>query len=506
MAIQWGPYEGHLRVGISADIQPENPSFNDTTVDIVWRFYVDSDGWSFNDDQTLNWSAEDFGGGSVPFSNNSSGGAILVKTQRVTYTVFFPEQAGDRVENASCDLTGAYNGATPSKSLNVTKPERPPKPPDDDLNTNVDSISTDDASVNWSQPAINGSSIDNYHVQVDNNSGFGSPTYNNSSIGSGARTVDVNGLNPDTKYYYRVRAKNSAGWGGWSATKSFTTGAASPTTPGAPTVLTRNPTSLQWGWEASDPRGGGALTYTIEISTVSNFSTIVDSATSGNESHIFSGLTAGTTYYARVRAANSGGTSNWSGTGTGTTIAQPDYNDPGPLAQQVVSLGEAVADKLVHLGMSTMRGKTAGVTIPSGAGVVDLAFGTLIADRGPDHPTWDSGNNQFVIQYPGTYRIEFGFRWDEDADAEYTQVMECLVNGDNLPQSSVAKGGAITGTVNANTASTALFRYLVIERQLDVGDTVGFTVNTFDLASSMVQPSNALTDLFSYVRITMVGF
>ncbi len=61
-----------------------------------------------------------------------------------------------------------------------------------------------------------------YHVQVDDDRAFGSPTVNNSSVASGSTTLQTPALANGT-YYWRARAKRSDGsWGGWSATSTFT--------------------------------------------------------------------------------------------------------------------------------------------------------------------------------------------------------------------------------------------------------------------------------------------
>ncbi|MBD3291079.1 hypothetical protein GF337_19885 [candidate division KSB1 bacterium] len=60
-----------------------------------------------------------------------------------------------------------------------------------------------------------------YQLQVDNDSNFGSPAFNQSGLTETSQ--DVTGLATSTLYHWRVRAANSAGTSSWSSVWSFTT-------------------------------------------------------------------------------------------------------------------------------------------------------------------------------------------------------------------------------------------------------------------------------------------
>ena len=117
---------------------------------------------------------------------------------------------------------------------------------------------------------------------------------------------NVSGLSAGTNYYYRVRAHNSAGTSGNSNVVSVTTVPAAPTASAATNVTT---SSLTAHWSSVK----GATSYKLDVSTGSTFSSYltgyqnldVGSVTSRS----VSGLNAGRTYYYRVRAHDSGGTS-----------------------------------------------------------------------------------------------------------------------------------------------------------------------------------------------------
>lgn len=143
-------------------------------------------------------------------------------------------------------------------------------------------------------------------------------------------------LSYDTRYYWHVEAENSLAQGTFSDTWTFTTAAASPPTP--PTLATppdgatgvsANPTLV---WNTSN----GATSYGLQVSTNSTFSPLVlDQSGITTNSYGVSSLANGTTFFWRVNASNSNGTSNWSSVWSfKTTGAAPP---PIPAAPELAS-------------------------------------------------------------------------------------------------------------------------------------------------------------------------
>ena len=181
--------------------------------------------------------------------------------------------------------------------------------------------------LDWLEPDDGGVAITSYTVQWRSSSqAFSSGR----QVSSSGNTQTIDSLTNDTEYFFRVRAVNSQGNSAWSNEASATPEAVVvPTPPPADTVpdqISNAPNGvacgnggISWAWETPDDGGQQIDSYSLQWREDGDAwsGNVVTTARGGTT---ITGLDAGTTYEARVRATNSVGTqSTWSATGSATT-------------------------------------------------------------------------------------------------------------------------------------------------------------------------------------------
>jgi hypothetical protein len=159
-----------------------------------------------------------------------------------------------------------------------------------------------------------GTTFGHYQVQVADNAAFITPVID---VGAGVLTDRLvheytpgTDLNPNTKYYWRVRSYNTDGeYSAWSLVRTFRTALSAPvlSTPndGETITLLRPP----FGW-LDVP---GATSYTIQVSKNSTFTSLVVTKTVVPSTFTpLANLPANVLLYWRVRANGLNGPSSWS--------------------------------------------------------------------------------------------------------------------------------------------------------------------------------------------------
>ena len=172
----------------------------------------------------------------------------------------------------------------------------------------VDSAQNQATNLTLSWLASNGA--DTYRLQIDTNANFTTMVYNDST--NTGTSQPITGLAVGTTYYWRVNAKNMAGTSSYSTVWRFTTSVAALNPPILITPLDASvnfSTSPTLSWNATS----GAVTYRLQVDTSTVFaSTVFDDSTLTGLSQQITNLTYDMTYYWRVSATNSGGTSTYS--------------------------------------------------------------------------------------------------------------------------------------------------------------------------------------------------
>ncbi|HKI43958.1 MAG TPA: fibronectin type III domain-containing protein, partial [Balneolales bacterium] len=228
--------------------------------------------------------------------------------------------------------------------------------------------------LSWNSVALASS----YEVQVSVKSDFSSTLIDKSTSST---SLAISGLSNSTTYYWRVRSSTLGVSGSWSTTWSFTTQASSPSPPSTPTLaspangasgMSSSPT-LQWNGAS------GATSYHEQVATTSGFtSPVSDQSGISGTSYQVSGLSNSTTYYWRVQAVNSAGSSSWSTTWSFTTqasspsppstptLASPANGASGASPSPVLQWNGASGATSYHEQVATTSGFTSPVSDQSG--------------------------------------------------------------------------------------------------------------------------------------------
>ena len=239
----------------------------------------------------------------------------------------------------------------------------------------------------WNAPSDDGDgTISLYTIEWSTSSSFTSPWTTTSTT----RSKTISGLDAGQTYYFRVFATNEAGRSARSGSVSATTGSA----PSAPTNLYVSPEAgaATATWVAPDNDGGlPVIDYTLDYSTSSSFSGATSVVVTGTSKYL-SGLTAGLTYYFRVKARNSKGFSPYTPTESallGDVPGAPPSLDAvagaGLLSASwgtPSSGGVAIIDYRLEVSTaSDFAGATVVTTTSRSATITGLAPGTLYYAR-----------------------------------------------------------------------------------------------------------------------------
>jgi uncharacterized repeat protein (TIGR01451 family) len=207
------------------------------------------------------------------------------------------------------------NGPSAWSTIRSLKTANPPSVPFL-LSPALNALTTDyTPRLDWATSTVpTGTVFDHYQIQVDDTADFLSTTVDQDVLGPTSHEYTLTSdLNPNTKYFWRVRSYNTAGeYSAWSLVRYFRT-AILPPTLGAPadasTVLSLRPT-FDWGDVT------GASGYTIQISKNNTFTLLVVNTTiTGATKSGYTpttNLPVNTTLYWRVRASGVNGPSAWS--------------------------------------------------------------------------------------------------------------------------------------------------------------------------------------------------
>lgn len=174
--------------------------------------------------------------------------------------------------------------------------------------------------------------------------------------GSTQTSFTISSLTNSTSYDFQVRGwtgtSNGYGYyGNWASVSVTTNGAASPNAPtgvqAASGTISKDSFFLEWTASTTDSTHDAATSYDFGINSSAGSppTTLITTGNPGvgqyrnklladtNQYELISSLSANTTYYAYVRAKNSGGSSDWGASGSITTSTLKPPNNITGLAK-----------------------------------------------------------------------------------------------------------------------------------------------------------------------------
>src|SRR3989304_2949079 len=241
--------------------------------------------------------------------NTASTGTTYSHTGLTTGTSYIYRVFAINAQGISIASTEAI--ATPTSS---SKPLENivPNPPTSLVASDISSTSI---KLTWVIPATNnGPPVTGYKIEFKKDSGSFTTLVENT--GSTINTYTHTGLTTNSKYTYKISAKNSVGFSPTSneasatpkSTSSLPTENIAPNPPKSLTAQSAGPTQIFLSWKEPTPNNGPVITgYKIESKTSGDYTVLT---TIGNTtSYTHTGLISGTQYSYRVYAINSAGTS-----------------------------------------------------------------------------------------------------------------------------------------------------------------------------------------------------
>jgi hypothetical protein len=273
---------------------------------------------------TLQWgTVPNAGSYGLQVATDAGFGSLVVSLTNLATTIYVPTLTTGttyfwRANAANSGGTGGYSGTRTF----TTVPTIPSVPTLSSPANGAVGISPSPV-VSWN-PSPGAAA---YRVQISTVANFASTVYDVTGV---LGLTFAASLANSTTYFWRVSAANAGGTSAFATAFSFTTVAATPAVPSLVTPLdgaTGQSTSPPLNWTVSP----GAVSYRLQLSTSPTFVT-TNQDIAGIPSTVYRPPVAfATTYYWRVNASSSGGTSAFSVTRSFTTQAAAPVPPPLPL-------------------------------------------------------------------------------------------------------------------------------------------------------------------------------
>ncbi len=277
---------------------------------------------------------------------------------------------------------------------------------------------------------------------------------------SGAFTSSITGLTPNTTYYVRAYATNTAGTA-YGGEVSFTTAPSAPTVnTTAASGITTNGATLNGAVNANN----SSTTVTFEYGTTTSYGTSVtaeQSPVSGTNSTTVSktltGLTPNTTYHYRVIGVNAGGTVNGADQSLTTLEVAPTVTTQA--ASDITAITATGHGNIIDLGVpnptqhgvcwsSSANPTTADSKTEEGAAGASGAFTSSITGLTP--------NTTYYVRAYATNTAGTAY----GGEVSFTTAPSAPTVNTTAASGITTNGATLNGAVNANNSSTTVtFEY-----------------------------------------------
>ena len=255
----------------------------------------------------------DFHSGHVFFVSITYNGTTLAETitdttnsagKTYTYTIDIPTTIGS--STAYVGFTGGTGGQTATQDIiSWTYTPLPSSPPTAPTNLTAAPASGTQINLAWMDNSTNEDGF-----KIERKIGAGGTYAQLGVVGTNQTMYFDTSLNPNTTYFYRIRATNTAGDSAYSNEVSATT-PVQPLTPTNAHAVTIDSTQISMAW-TDNATNEDAYKILRKITTASNFA-VVATLPPNTTTYTDSGLSPGTTYDYHIQAFNLAGYSDFSG-------------------------------------------------------------------------------------------------------------------------------------------------------------------------------------------------
>ena len=312
-------------------------------------------------------------------------------------------------------------------------------------------VSAEQVSLSWDDPGD--SSITGYQVLrrnpaiqakdeftiVEDDTGSASASYTDTTVA------------PETRYFYRVKARNVHGLSERSGYVEATTPeepVLTPATPARPTVTSITHDSVTISW--TDPGDSSITGYQVlrrnrDTDATGDFTVIEDDTATSDTGYTDDSVQPETPYVYRVKARNVHGLSDWSGFVPADTPAAPE-NSAASGSPAITGTAQ------VH---ETLSADTSGIADANGLSNVEYAYRWVRTSGGVDTDIGAATGATYTLvrdDLGHTVRVRVSFT-DDDG---YPETLTSAATGPVVRPPNASPGGrpAITGTVEVGETLT----------------------------------------------------